>query len=110
LFIINLVAKSFFLLAFLFLGINFSYADDIATALCQNYVPAVWAIAKPMRDVGIPIATAEEHVYKMGIEDKNIRLYLKLLVEDIYKNPDATSRYIESGHAVEDCVKQSRGF
>ena len=68
---IILVAKSIFILAFLFLGINFSYADDIATAMCKNYVPAVWAIAKPMRDVGIPIATAEEHVYKMGIEDKD---------------------------------------
>ena len=104
------MAKSFFLLAFLFLGVNCSYADDITTAMCKNYVPAVLAIAKPMRDIGIPIATAEEHVYKMGIEDKNMSLYLKLLVEDIYKNPDATSRYIQSGHAVEDCVKQSRGF
>jgi len=110
LFNITSVAKSFFLLAFLFLGVNCSYADDITTAMCKNYVPAVWAIAKPMRDIGIPIATAEEHVYKMGIEDKNMSLYLKLLVEDIYKNPDATSRYIQSGHAVEDCVKQSRGF
>jgi hypothetical protein len=110
LFNITKVAKSFFLLAFLFFGVNCSYADDIATTMCKNYVPAVWAIAKPMRDIGIPMATAEEHVYKMGIEDKNIRLYLRSLVEDVYKNPDATSRYIESGHAVEDCVKQSRGF
>ena len=103
------MAKSFFLLAF-FLGANCSYADDISTAMCKNYVPAVWAIAKPMRDIGIPIETAQEHVYKMGIEDKNIRLYLRSLVEDVYKNPDATSRYINSGHAVEGCVKQSRGF
>ena len=63
-----------------------------------------------MRDVGIPITTAEAHVYKMGIEDKNIRLYLKSLVEDVYRNPDVTSRYIESGKALEDCVKRSRGF
>ena len=106
---IHLKAKSFFLLAFLFVAIH-SHADDITTSTCKNYVPAVWAIAKPMRDVGIPIATAEEHVYKIGIEDKNIRLYLRSLVEDVYKNPDATSRYIESGKAIEDCVKQARGF
>ena len=104
------MAKSFFLLAFLFLSANCSYADDVTTAMCKNYVLAVWAIAKPMRDIGIPIETAQEHVYKIGIEDKNIRLYLRSLVEDVYKNPDAISRYIDSGHAVEDCVKQSRGF
>ena len=103
------MAKSFFLLAF-FLGANCSYADDISTAMCKNYVPAVWAIAKPMRDIGIPIETAQEHVYKMGIEDKNIRLYLRSLIEDVYKNPDTTARYIESGKALEDCVKHARGF
>ena len=104
------MARSFFLLAFLFFRSNFSYADDITTAMCKNYVPAVWAIAKPMRDIGIPIATAEEHVYKMGVEDKNIRLYLRSLIEDVYKNPDTTGRYIESGKALEDCVKHARGF
>ena len=101
--------KSFFPLAFLFVSIH-SHADDITTSMCKSYIPAVWAIAKPMRDIGIPIATAEEHIYKMGIEDKNIRLYLRSLVEDVYKNPDVTSRYIESGKAIEDCVKQARGF
>ena len=82
----------------------------MTTAMCKNYIPAVWAIAKPMRDVGIPIATAEEHVYKLGIEDKNIRLYLRSLIHDVYKNSDAAQRYIETGHAVEDCVQKSRGF
>ena len=78
--------------------------------MCKNYIPAVWAIAKPMRDVGIPIATAEEHVYKLGIEDKNIRLYLRSLIHDVYYNPEATQRYIDTGYALDDCVKQSRGF
>ena len=88
---------------------TYTYADDITTAMCKSYIPAVWAIAKPMRDVGIPIATAEEHVYKMGIEDKNIRLYLRSLIEDVYKNPDTTLRYIETGNALEDCVKKAKG-
>jgi hypothetical protein len=105
----NIKAKSFLLLAFLFLS-NYSDAADLTTSMCESYVSATWAIAKPMRDIGMPIATAEDHVYKLGIEDKNIRLYLRSLIADIYKNPDATLRFIESGHAIEDCVKQGKGF
>jgi hypothetical protein len=97
-------------LAIIFLSNTSAFAENITNAMCKNYIPAVWAIAKPMRDVGIPIATAEEHVYKMGVEDKNIRLYLKSLVADIYKNPDVTLHYIETGKAIEDCVIQARGF
>jgi len=104
------LAKYLSCLAIIFLSNTSAFAEDMTTAMCKNYILAVWAIAKPMRDVGIPIATAEEHVYKMGIEDKNIRLYLRSLIHDVYKNPEATQRYIETGYAVEDCVKQSRGF
>lgn len=104
------LAKYLSCLAIIFLSNTSALAEDITASMCKNYIPAVWAISKPMRDLGIPIATAEEHVYKMGIEDKNLRLYLRSLIQDVYKNPDATQRYIETGHAVEDCVKQSRGF
>jgi len=104
------LAKYLSCLAIIFLSNTSALADGISASLCKNYIPAVWAISKPMRDLGIPIATAEEHVYKMGIEDKNIRLYLRSLIQDVYNNPDATQRYIETGHAVEDCVKQSREF
>jgi len=97
-------------LAIIFLSNTSALADGISASMCKNYIPAVWAISKPMRDLGIPIATAEEHVYKMGIEDKNIRLYLRSLIHDVYKNSDAAQRYIETGHAVEDCVQKSRGF
>lgn len=104
------LAKYLSCLAIIFLSNTSAFAADITTTMCKNYIPAVWAISKPMRDAGIPVATAEEHVYKMGIEDKNIRLYLKSLIHNVYKNPDAAQRYIETGHAVEDCEKQSRGF
>ena len=104
------LAKYLSWLAIISLSNTSAFAADITTATCKNYIPAVWAISKPMRDAGIPVATAEAHVYKMGIEDKNIHLYLKSLIHDVYKNPDEAHRYIETEHAVEDCVKQSRGF
>lgn len=104
------LAKYLSYLAIISLSNTSAFAADITTEMCKNYIPAVWAISKPMRDAGIPLATAEEHVYRIGIEDKNIRLYLRSLIHDVYKNPDAAQRYIETGHAVEDCVKQSRGF
>ena len=97
------------LLAFLMFQTKLN-AQDIATTLCESYVPAIGQIASSMRSAGAPISMAENHIYKMNIKDSRMRIFLKGLVGEMYREPEKTSQLIQSGDAVKRCVAATRGY
>ena len=85
-------------------------AQDIATTLCESYVPAVGQIASSMRSAGAPISMAENQIYSMNINDSRMRIFLKGLVGEMYREPEKTTKLIQSGDVVKRCVAATRGY
>ena len=60
------------------------------------------------RDSGIPVGQAEE-IWNTE-DDARTRVFLKRVTRQIYKNPTAGRKYLQSGQFMDDCVKTHRGY
>ena len=82
--------------------------NSISDAACRNYENIMKNIILGYRAQGIPVGNAES-AFKSE-KDLNTRLFLKQLTREIYADPEAGRKFIQSGQFRADCVKIHRGY
>ncbi len=92
------------------LHIEHVQANSLAEAMCQTYVPAVGGTFLNMRRSDIPIGIAEKQIYDMNIDDSNMRIFLRKLVQATYQNPDGVEKAIQDGRILKACIRDVRGY
>jgi hypothetical protein len=83
--------------------------NSISDAICQSNAQIMQSVIIPWRQSGqIPIGSAEETWNSES--DVRLRIFLKRITRQIYANPQAGQKYIQSGQFQADCVKTHRGY
>ncbi len=83
---------------------------DMSEVLCESYINAISSTAYMLRSGGYPIGEATNQIHDLGIEDSNMRIFLKKLVNSIYRDPEATMKMVENKDALKICIKDARGY
>lgn len=81
-------------------------AESVSKGKCQGYEMQMGQLFS-FRQQEIPIDTAEE---TWNFENNvNVRVFLKNFTKELYKNPEAVKRYMDSGKFSELCIKAHSG-
>ena len=83
-------------------------AQSLSDGICENHKNIMEQTILSWRENQMPVGRAE-NVFNFE-KDVRTRVFLKEVVREIYKNPQAGQQYLRSGKFKSDCVKTHRGY
>jgi hypothetical protein len=101
------MSKLSFLTCVLLLVSPLTFAQ-ISEGICSTWEAVLSNQTFAFREIAIPVSKAQDTFNSE--RDVRTRVFLKVIVREIYADPVTSRKYIDSGLFMKECVKTHRGF